>query len=283
MAIDSEDSTLYLPRIMALHGGGTNSTIFRMQCRVLERALRPYFRLVYAEAPFPAHPGPDVTLVYSDYGPFKSWLRIRPEDPVQDAGNVVHQIESSLAKAQYEDDRRGATGEWVGLIGFSQGAKLAASILYSQQMQRREKDIRMDNNNHSGTVSSEYRFALLLAGRGPLVWLQQDPENPIPQGLDDAAQATTTTKTTAWHSGESGSEIEESAVEHLLRVPTIHVHGLNDPGLQLHRQLLHRYCDPVSSKLLEWDGVHRVPIKTKDVSMIVDQVLSVAREVGVAV
>lgn len=46
MTIDSGHSTLDLPRIMALHGGGTNSTIFRMQCRVLERALRPYFRLV---------------------------------------------------------------------------------------------------------------------------------------------------------------------------------------------------------------------------------------------
>ncbi|TVY94075.1 putative esterase [Lachnellula willkommii] len=276
MTIDSEDSTLDLPRIMALHGGGTNSTIFRMQCRVLERALRPYFRLVYAEAPFPAQPGPDVTQVYSDYGPFKSWLRIRPEDPVQDAGNVVHQISTSLAKAQFEDDRRGATGEWVGLIGFSQGAKLAASILYSQQMQRREGDIGMGSNNHSGTMS-DYRFSLLLAGRGPLVWLQQDPGSPIPQGLVDAAQPTTSTSN-LW---ESASEVEESAVEHLLRVPTIHVHGLNDPGLKLHRQLLHRYCDPETSTLLEWDGVHRVPIKTKDVSMIVDQLLSVAREVGV--
>jgi len=114
MANNSEDPTLHLPRIMALHGGGTNATIFRMQCRMLERALSPNFRLVFAEAPFPAQPGPDVTQVYKDYGPFKAWLRIRPEDPIQAPGNVVHQVNNSLTQAQLEDDQRGATGELVG-------------------------------------------------------------------------------------------------------------------------------------------------------------------------
>jgi len=268
MANNSEDPTLHLPRIMALHGGGTNATIFRMQCRMLERALSPNFRLVFAEAPFPAQPGPDVTQVYKDYGPFKAWLRIRPEDPIQAAGNVVHQVNNSLTQAQLEDDQRGATGELVGLIGFSQGAKLAASIIYSQQEVRRQ-----ENGNDDGVIWPNYRFALLLAGRGPLVWFY--PDRPMPRGLVDAAQPTTSTSS-LWD-----SEVEESIAEHALRVPTIHVHGLNDPGLKLHRQLLHRYCDPKTSTLIEWDGVHRVAIKNKDVNAVVEQVLAVARGVGV--
>jgi hypothetical protein len=263
----NDDPTLHLPRIMALHGGGTNATIFRTQCRVLERALSPNFRLVFAEAPFPAQPGPDVTQVYKDYGPFKSWLRIRPEDPIQDADNVVHQINNSLTTAQLADDWLGATGEWVGLIGFSQGAKLAASIIYSQQERRRE-------NGNNIFWPDNYRFALLLAGRGPLVWLY--PDSPIPQGLVDAAQPTTTSTPSLWD-----SEVEERTVKHLLRVPTIHVHGLNDPGLKLHRRLLHRYCDPETSTLIEWDGVHRVAIKSKDVDAVVEKVLAAAREAGV--
>ncbi|OGM39934.1 monooxygenase [Aspergillus bombycis] len=137
MIAPTNDSTLQLPRILCLHGGGTNARIFRMQCRVLERMLRPHFRLVFAEAPLPARPGPDVTSVYKDYGPFKAWLRVRPEDPAQAAGDIVRAIEDSLGAARRADDRQGATGDWVGLLGFSQGAHLAAGILATQQELRR--------------------------------------------------------------------------------------------------------------------------------------------------
>ncbi|PKY02823.1 hypothetical protein P168DRAFT_320363 [Aspergillus campestris IBT 28561] len=126
-------ATLHLPRILCLHGGGTNAHIFRMQCRVLNRKLRPYFRLVFAEAALPARPGPDVTVAYKFYGPFKAWLRIRDEDPVLEAHHIVNKIESTLEAARVADYCRGATGEWVGLLGFSQGAHLAASILANQQ------------------------------------------------------------------------------------------------------------------------------------------------------
>jgi predicted esterase len=250
--IDNDDPTLHLPRIMCLHGGGTNARIFRMQCRMLVRALHSSFRLVFAEAPFPAHPGPDVTSVYKNYGPFKAWLRIRPDDPIQDARAIVDNIDASIAAAMFDDDqRRGGSGEWVGLLGFSQGAKLAASILYSQQI---------------GSIRTNYRFALLLAGRGPLVWLH--PGTPTPPGLVDAGQPTLLLRE------------PNVAVENILRVPTIHVQGLKDPGLEQHRKLLYQYCDPNAATLVEWNGEHRVPISRKDVNDIVVHVFGIAREAG---
>ena len=69
--------------------------------------------------------------------------------------------------------------------------------------------------------------------------------------------------------------------EHVLRTPTIHVHGLKDPGLKLHRRLLKQYCDPHCVTVLEWDGEHRVPIQTRHVNAIIEQIYSVAREIGV--
>lgn len=66
LSISAEDSTLHFPRILCLHGGGTNARIFRMQCRVLERSLSRSFRLVYAEGLFPAQPGSDVIYVYKN-------------------------------------------------------------------------------------------------------------------------------------------------------------------------------------------------------------------------
>lgn len=257
----ADDSTLHLPRILCLHGGGTNAKIFRAQCRVLERALRPTFRLCFAQAPFTSQAGSDVTSVYSDFGPFRAWLRWQPEDPERDAKSAVEQIEDSLRNAMAEDDRKGATGEWVALLGFSQGAKMCASLLFSQQIRSERFGRRR--------VGPNFRFAVLLAGRGPLVSL--DPELVMTPGLVDASCISVSSYP---------EEQTFTTMEHLLSLPTIHVHGMRDPGLELHRKL-YQYCDERHAKLIEWDGDHRVPIKTKDVTAIVEEVLSMANDTGV--
>lgn len=251
-----EVSNLHLPRVLCLHGGGTNARIFQTQCRALERLLRSEFRLVYAEAPFRSEAGPDVVSVYKEFGPFKAWLRWRPEDPDLDAQNAVNFIRGSLSAAIAEDDRKGGTGEWAALLGFSQGAKICASLLFMQQVQ---------NGGPRGLPC--FHFAVLLAGRGPLVWLA--PERDVPMGLVSAASLST-----------SRHEPLFVPTENILRVPTIHVHGVGDPGLELHREMLDWYCDPDSVTLIEWDGDHRVPIKTKDAGAVVEQINSVARMTG---
>lgn len=248
----NDTATIHLPRILCLHGGGTNALIFRMQCRVLEKRLGRSFRLVYAQAPFTSlEPGPDVTSVYKDYGPFKVWLRDHRMSGVWTSRDVAASIDAALALAMAADDAKGATGDWVGLLGFSQGAKVAASILYRQQ--------------RCGMTS--FRFAVLFAGRGPLVWLM--PDLPQPHGLVDAATPFT-------HSAPAWLTLGSD--EHMLRLPTIHVHGLKDPGLDWHRDLLREYCDPLQATLLEWEGDHRMPIKSRDVEMIVQQIHKAAQE-----
>lgn len=233
---------LHLPRILCLHGGGTNARIFRAQCRVLEAQLKNKFRLCYAEAPFASNAGPDVLSAYEEWGPFKRWLRWLPSHPEIDAQTAIDEIEESLYAAMDEDDLKGATGEWVGLLGFSQGAKMCASLLYRQQMQM------------NGNSWPQWRFAVLLAGRAPLVSLDLfNADMPID-----------------FYAGP----------ENILTLPTIHVHGLQDPGLHLHRQLLEMCCAPESTRLIEWDGNHRVPIKTKDVNAIVQAIVCLGIETG---
>lgn len=245
-------ATIHLPRILCLHGGGTNARIFRMQCRVLEKHLGRSFRLVYAQAPFTSvEPGPDVTSVYKNYGPFKVWLRDHHMSGIRTSREVAASIDAALALAMAADDAKGATGDWVGLLGFSQGAKVAASILYRQQL----------------CGMTNFQFAILFAGRGPLVWLM--PDLPQPHGLVDAATPFT-------HSAPAWLTLGSD--EHILRLPTIHVHGLKDPGLDWHRDLLQEYCDPLQTTLLEWDGDHRMPIKSRDVERIVQQIHKAAQE-----
>ena len=258
--IEPEDSTLHLPRILCLHGGGTNAQIFSAQCRVLRAQLKSTFRLCFANAPFPSETGPDVLAVYKDAGPFRRWLRWQPWHPEIDASTAVWEVDNALRAVMEEDDLKGATGEWVGLLGFSQGAKSGASLLFRQQVQAEWLG--------ESRTETNFRFGVLMAGRGPLVSL--DPELVMTPSLVDAAHV--------------GSQVyispDEQSTDHILRLPTIHVHGLRDPGLELHRKLLAGYCAKESTRLIEWDGNHRLPIKDVVVAKVVREILAVARETG---
>lgn len=240
------DPTLHLPRLVCLHGGGTNARIFRAQCRVLRAQLRPYLRLVFPEAPFSSEPGPDVVSVFSTWGPFKSWIDCETLAQGATHRSVVDYastIYDSIDNALREDDMEGATGPVVGLLGFSQGAKIAGSLLLREQE-------RLDMGAWGGYgAGEEFRFAVMLAGRAPLVRV-------------DAEEQT-------WMEPPK------------LRLPSLHVHGLRDKGLNLHRELLTGHCDKESARLMEWDGDHRVPIKTKDVARLVRGILDLSTETGV--
>ncbi len=257
-----DPATLQLPRILCLHGGGSNARVFDAQCRVLKKQLGSRFRLCFAEAPFGSQAGPDVIPVFKGFGPFKRWLRWLPEHPQIDSQTAVKVLEESLHAAMRQDDRKGATGEWVALLGFSQGAKMCASLLFRQQVRAEKLGIHGAGTN--------FRFAVLLAGRGPLVSL--DPELLMTPALVNASQI-----------GLSSSPDEHTLrrKDHILRLPTIHFHGMRDQGLHLHRQLLERYCEKGTTRLIQWDGDHRVPIKKKDVAALVESILDIARETGV--
>ena len=255
---EPEDSTLHLPRILCLHGGGTNARIFRAQCRGLITQLKSEFRLVYAEAPFASQAGPDVMSVYSRWGPFKRWLRWRPEHPEISAEDTVRNIDLSLEAAMRQDDEIGASGEWVALLGFSQGVKVCASLLYRQQLRAQTLGRHL--------TGSSFHFGVLLAGRAPLISLDADITLNPP--LPDASQITDV-------KGYNRPILHNEG--HVLRIPTIHVHGTRDQGLNLHRQLFEDFCAPTSKRLIEWNGDHRVPLKFNDVLPVARQIRELAR------
>ncbi|KAL2037444.1 hypothetical protein N7G274_009724 [Stereocaulon virgatum] len=262
MSTASHHPDLSLPRVLCLHGGGTNARIFRAQCRVLERSLSSTFRLCYAQAPFTSQPGSDVTAVYKSFGPFRAWLRWRPDDPELDNVSAVTLIENAVRDAIKEDDEMGGRGAWIAVLGFSQGAKIGASLLFDQQLRA---ELGMSRRNGW----PEFKFGVLLAGRDPLVSLS--PELGTLPGMAEASSFTVLSPS---------EERDSPPMERLLTVPTLHVHGLDDPGLELHRKLLSRCCDAKSVRLIQWEGEHRVPIKTNDISVLINAILAIARETG---
>ncbi|KAI9683992.1 MAG: hypothetical protein M1822_005819 [Bathelium mastoideum] len=236
------------PRLLCLHGGGVTGNIFRAQARSVIKAL-PEFRLIFADGPYFCNPGPGMVPVYQDWGPFRRWLRWLPEHKATDDESAVDEIQYAIETCIDGDE---GTGSVVGLMGFSQGAKLAASLLYEQEAQVKA----------TGSAPTQYQFAILLAGRAPLVSLSPLTKSP---GLVSAGDIS------------EGFDTSKNDRSHILSLPSIHVHGLSDPGLHLHRKLLHEYCDPTSTTLVEWDGEHRVPIKQADVQKVVDAIRDVVK------
>lgn len=242
-------------------------------------------------------PGPDVLSVYADYGPFKRWLRWLPEhDHPTDDADAVRALDGALDAAIRADDALGADGPWVGLLGFSQGAKMVASLLFRAQVLAESgggggggvgAGAGLSSGGGAGSSSDggggalggsggsvvssiRWRFAVILAGRSPIVSLV-DPSVFSSPLLADPSEF-------GLHAPPDLMEVARG--RHILKLPTIHVHGLSDPGLPLHRDLLDSYCDPATARLVEWDGAHRLPLKATDVNPVVEQMLEVARETG---
>lgn len=266
--------TKALPRILCLHGGGVNAAIFEAQSRSLIRHLETSFHLVWADAPFFCDPHPDIIEVYGPYAPFRRWLRALPEHAEIDAKTCVEEIGYALRTAMENDSQKGATGEWVGLMGFSQGSKVCASILLEQQAREAQAERCGELAVAVGFTSIpnlHWRFGILLAGSAPLINL--NPEiltSPALIGAGDVLSEK------FW----VGRKMDKEAV---VRIPTLHVHGLADAGLHLHRKLLYEYCSEESTRLVEWEGTHRVPLKSSDVVRVVRAIYDTAEKTGIRV
>lgn len=252
--LNAED-TLHLPRVLCLHGGGVNAEVFELQCRAIISRLSTSLRLVFMQAPFISAPHPQIVSVYGDYGPFRRWLRWQPDHPEIEAEAAAGEIRYQCRRAMEDDP---GTGGWVGVLGFSQGAKIAASLLWTQQQ--------VTAKFGAAESLTHFKFGVLMAGRAPLIMLDHRLQE-MPHIVDAALLSS---EFTDWPETNEG--------DHVLSIPTLHVHGLRDPGTEQHQVLMNKYCQTGTTRLVEWDGGHRIPIKTHDVEAVVEKILELAKE-----
>jgi pimeloyl-ACP methyl ester carboxylesterase len=256
---------LHLPRILCLHGGGVNAEVFRLQCRGLFLSLHGTFRFVFPDAPYLSPADPNVIPTYAHLQPFRRWLRWQIDQPNPGPDTICQDIDKVLRDAIANDNAAGATGNCVAVLGFSQGAKIGASLLLRQQL-RAEKL----GQDQAGT---DFKFAVLMAGRAPLVAL--DPDLTDSLALADADELTTGAFAQITGSFLHGSE------DHILRLPTLHVHGKKDPGIVHHRRLLADFCKASSTRVVGWDGDHRVVIQAADVANVTNEILALSKQTGI--
>jgi pimeloyl-ACP methyl ester carboxylesterase len=260
---------LHLPRILCLHGGGVNAQVFRLQCRGLCRALEASFRFVFVDAPYLSPADPGIMATYAELQPFRRWLRWQVDQPNPGPEAICRDIDHALEDAMTGDSALGATGDWVAVMGFSQGAKVAASLLLRQRL-RAEKLADFENNSNTN-----FKFGVILAGRAPLVALH-------PGLTDSLALADADELTTGAFAQVTGSTFLQGS-DHLLSLPTLHVHGTKDPGLANHQRLLADFCRPGTTRVVEWNGDHRVVIQPADVAAVAGAIVALARETGISI
>ncbi|KAI0801576.1 serine hydrolase FSH [Xylaria sp. FL0064] len=107
-----------LPKILCLHGSGTSAAIFQIQAIRLSRILKPHFELVFIDGFYDTGPGPGVLPFFEGMEPYKRWLTDtvgQEERPWSDLGRLVEVFNRQ--------------GPFVGIMGFSQGAKAATHLI----------------------------------------------------------------------------------------------------------------------------------------------------------
>lgn len=211
----------HLPRLLCLHGGGTSAMIFKIQTRRLQWALRSTFKFVFVDGPFPSGPGPGVLPVFAGCEPYHSWLKPGSPTPEQDQRRV-RQVLSKVIK----DDG----GEFVGLLGFSQGARLTSGLLADQE----ERNV--------GEGMPEWKFGVMLCGSFPPLSLSlaRAPSTKLSHGIDEHG------------------ETREPDDDEIIHIPSVLVRGTLDPHCEKGRRLV-KYFDPDIAVSLVFKMGHHLP------------------------
>lgn len=148
-----------LPAILCLHGGGSNATVFKIQCRRLIWCLEGRFRFVFAQGPHEGTPGFGMLPVFASCAPFYRWttrkFTIGESDIEETPEAEVQLIDDTLTRVMEEN---GGTGTFAGIIGFSQGARLVPGLLLRQLVEHRDR---------LGGSRWRFKFGVMVGGPYP--------------------------------------------------------------------------------------------------------------------
>ena len=210
--------------------------IFSLQTRKIQYALRQHFRFVFLDGPFESTPGPGVMPFFKGCGPFWRWVKTEGRHDIE--------VRQALRKALAEEG-----GPFVGVLGFSQGARLAAGVLLEQQ--------------EKGHVEGhDFRFAVCFNGTYPALLLA--PEEP-----SVGSRPTSSKELTQW----------DEAHDLRIRLPSIHVHGDQDPYVHCSK-LLARCFDRKNATIFDFENGHHLPTSMSDTERVAEEILRVYRGQG---
>jgi pimeloyl-ACP methyl ester carboxylesterase len=245
-----------LPKILCIHGAGSSGAIFRVQGRKVFHALRGEFQFVFVDAPFRSTAGPGMRPVFEDSGPFYRWqcdlsaaasFDITEEEIKEETRKVREYLESQLRSSENN------TGRFVGVMAFSQGARVATGLLLYLEKKRREGRLDMPH----------MKFTILNSATYP------------PLFVDDQSIGTADSP-----AGNSTDIISRSSYQSLdkVNIPSIHIQGTNDPWHSESEKMRADFFDEALSTVIKFDGGHQVPVVDNDTNKIVAAIRQIAAQ-----
>lgn len=164
------------PLLLCLHGGGSTSVVFKIQTRRLIWNLSSQFRFIFCNAPHQGAPGFGMLPVFESCAPFYRWVTRKwklGEGDVEGTGaEEVALVDAALDACVARETGLGLeevqTGKgWervVGVMGFSQGARLVPGLLLRQRILQRE-------GKHSRW---NFKFGVVVGGPYPPISMMED-------------------------------------------------------------------------------------------------------------
>ncbi|KAF3480346.1 citrinin biosynthesis oxidoreductase CtnB [Arthroderma uncinatum] len=246
-----------LPRVLCLHGAGSSGAIYRVQGRKLFHPLRREFQFVFVDAPFPSTAGPGMYPAYADSGPFFRWqcdmsaassFDITEEEVNAETEKVWKHLEVQL--------RSSNGGPFVGLMAFSQGARVATGLLLHLEEKRR---------NECSDLP-EIKFIILNNATYPPLFFD------LESWATDSADG-------SWADDSSDRSTDgRSSGERRVAIPSIHTQGLNDPWRPESEKMRVTYFEEDCSIVMPFTGGHQMPALDREANTIVDAIRKVASQ-----
>lgn len=245
--MDSDDEVAPI-RVLCLHGKGTNSAIFSTMMRPLMRKLGNRVEFHFLDGKVACTPYHGIQQFFPE-GPYFAWYDAPTPDRLEDAYTYVLTYILSRGPKYFD-----------GIIGFSQGAAIAATLAL------RHQDLL-------------FRFACFFCGGRPF-----DPATSLrfehmgnvkftPSPFDLTKELDTGKIIVKKGSLVNDGVVRSSSIKRKgaspIRIPTLHLIGLRDSA-RVEGSKLMQLCDPKSSETLEYDGGHCLPRKSIDVNRLAD-------------
>ncbi|KAK1710886.1 hypothetical protein CaCOL14_008404 [Colletotrichum acutatum] len=259
-------------RILALHGVGSSAKILETQLVGLMRSVDASYEFVLVDGAVPSHRGPGMSPALS--GPFYSHATGYSPTEIQAAH---HQIAATVDEL----------GPFDGILGFSQGASLALSYIYHQQVNGEEPD---------------FKFAILFSSVVPFSADSTYCESEIDQlcsyrrsGMHakDLAPRQQVFNDCLVRTFQSALKIgavlpdfnqdffrdagvmvprvlHPMLLSERIHIPTVHVSGRRDfPFMHDMHEIGYQMCDTRLSKKLHHSGGHHPPKKESEIKAVV--------------
>lgn len=234
-------------RVLCLHGKGTSGNIFKSQSASFRQLLQDQdIEFHFVDAPLLSSAAAGIDLFYEP--PYYSFWE----------GDNINDIETAR---DWLDDLISREGPFDGLMMFSQGCILGASVLLRHQKDKPQ-------------LPPPFEFAIFICGGAPLkelrdlgfsidqaVW-ERDLTSKYELNRKAASITLLAEGSGRWTEVDQSISDDSLAREitgpYQIKVPTVHVIGSKDPRFNAGRQLAN-LCDAQSRKTYDHEGGHEIP------------------------